>query len=201
MIFEKSIKNGQHGFQKCFHYAPLEDEDAKSLFHEVGARNVGTNEWLSGRWHQEGKRKDGNGEEDVRDFLLDKEDDGQQKKWRCHLKSTSPSLLWRKRRQKITLLKKKVMADKSSSWSQEAKFTGENKFASWRQLKYAKKMDHSRRKDVTRSFCEAALHRKDKKVSWQKSLKGRQKREDELGQQSADLAPINRKDKRKKRRT
>ena len=46
--------------------------------------------------------------------------------------------------------------------------------------KVRKKMDQTRRKDVTRSFCEAVLHRKDKKVSCQKSLKGRQKKEDEL---------------------
>ena len=97
--------------------------------------------------------------------------------------STSLSVLKRKR-QKIPLLKKNVMANKSSSWSRgwRAKFRVEIEFTSWRQSKFARTSGHSRQEGDEmergyKTFYEASLQIKDKKASWQMSLrKGRKEK-------------------------
>ena len=88
----------------------------------------------------------------------------------------------------------------------EAKFRLENKFTSWRQPEFARRMDQGRQEgdemrwsDVTRSSHEAGLQTQDKKLSWQRSLQERQKREDELVNQSADLVTVTKRDMEEKK--
>ena len=55
-----------------------------------------------------------------------------------------------------------------------------------------------RRKDVTKNFHEAGPQIKERKASWQKKSKDRLKREEELQQQTAELASATRMDKEMK---
>ena len=97
--------------------------------------------------------------------------------------------------QRITLLKKKVMANTSSSWSKGWKrHSGwKNKITRWRQLKFGRTMDQRRpegdemERGCNKCLYEAGLQMKDKKASWQKGLKESLKREAELVQQTAEL--------------
>ena len=98
--------------------------------------------------------------------------------------STSPSLVRRKRRQRITLLKWKVMANKSSSrskgWKQKSGWrssspAGDSQSSQEHWTKADKK--ETRLREVTKKSTEQM---KDEKASWPESLKASQKREDEL---------------------